>query len=77
MVAPRASGVPAEPRPIAPKPGGRIDAANALAETVTIGDVTLLRDGGGTSVPVLPALPSLGAADSGKVPGGSPPPKAM
>ncbi|MFN0251815.1 MAG: PEGA domain-containing protein [Kofleriaceae bacterium] len=41
----RPADVKAEPRPRPPAPGGRIDAVNALAECVVIGDVsTLTRD---------------------------------
>ena len=38
-VAPRPADVPAEPRPVPPAPAGRIDANNALAECVAIGEV--------------------------------------
>lgn len=41
----RPAEIPTEPRPKPPTPGGRIDAINALAECVVIGDVsTLSRD---------------------------------
>jgi hypothetical protein len=43
-VAPRPATIPAQPRPVPPLPGGRIDATNALAECVAIGDVAALRD---------------------------------
>src|SRR6185295_15643838 len=39
---PRAAEVPAEPRPVPPPVQGRIDAVNALAECVAIGDVAAL-----------------------------------
>ncbi|MDB4955043.1 MAG: Heat shock protein Hsp70 family protein [Myxococcales bacterium] len=69
-VPPRPSAIPATPRPVAPAPGGRIDANNALAECVMIGDASELRDGGGTrsaggTIPpkasqkfVVPAIPT-------------------
>ncbi len=38
-VAPRPATIPASPRPTPPAPSGRVDAANALAECVAIGDV--------------------------------------
>lgn len=41
-IAPRAADVPAEPRPTPPAPGGRVDAVNALAECVVIGDLSML-----------------------------------
>ncbi len=68
-VAPRPAEVPAEPRPVAPAPGGRIDAANALAQTVAIGDVSQLRD---TAPPTLPAL--AGPGESGRMRTASTPP---
>jgi hypothetical protein len=43
-VPPRPADVPPEPRPQVPAIGGRIDAANSLAECVVIGDATMLRD---------------------------------
>jgi len=39
-VPPRPAEIPAEPRAVPPSPGGRIDAANALAECVLIGDAS-------------------------------------
>jgi hypothetical protein len=64
-VPPRAATVPAEPRPVPPAPGGRIDAANALAECVMIGDVSGLREGSGkVAAPakgqkfVIPSIPN-------------------
>jgi len=41
-VPPRPAQVPAEPRPKVPTPAGRIDANNALAECVAIGDIDAL-----------------------------------
>jgi hypothetical protein len=41
-VAPRPADLPAAPRPKPPAPAGRIDAVNALAECVVIGDVSKL-----------------------------------
>ncbi len=41
-VAPRPAELPASPRPTPPAPAGRIDAVNALAECVLIGDVAAL-----------------------------------
>lgn len=38
-VPPRAAEIPAEPRPVVPAPSGRIDANNALAQVVVIGDI--------------------------------------
>lgn len=58
-VPPRPANIPAEPRPTPPPPGGRIDASNALAECVVIGDVALLRDTAG-------APRAVGDAGSGK-----------
>jgi hypothetical protein len=74
-VPPRPASVPAEPRPVVPPTGGRIDAANALAECVVIGDPASLRDtasapkpigdpgSGGKPAPkfVVPSIPSVGA----------------
>ncbi|MEO6774219.1 MAG: PEGA domain-containing protein [Kofleriaceae bacterium] len=68
-VAPRAGDVPAEPRPTPPRVGGRIDAANALAECVAIGDLadwTIATAPSKTSEAssgkfVIPAIPQLGA----------------
>src|SRR5215813_5481191 len=47
---PRPAAIPDEPRPVPPPVQGRIDAVNALAECVAIGDVSVLG-------PPLPALP--------------------
>ena len=69
---PRKSNAPAEPRPKPPAIVGRIDAANALAETIAIGDVASLRDASGDAnqsggllkagqkfvVPSVPTIPS-------------------
>jgi len=41
-VPPRPAAIPAEPRPVPPPAQGRIDAVNALAECVAIGDVSVL-----------------------------------
>jgi hypothetical protein len=41
-VPPRPADIPAEPRPVPPPVQGRIDAVNALAECVAIGDVAVL-----------------------------------
>jgi hypothetical protein len=41
-VPPRPAQIPAEPRPVPPPVQGRIDAVNALAECVAIGDTTVL-----------------------------------
>ncbi|HEX7837163.1 MAG TPA: hypothetical protein VF469_06845, partial [Kofleriaceae bacterium] len=41
-VPPRPAQIPAEPRPVPPPVQGRIDAVNALAECVAIGDTTAL-----------------------------------
>ncbi len=43
-VPPRAANVPAAPRPVPPPASGRIDATNALAECVAIGDLDGLED---------------------------------
>jgi hypothetical protein len=64
-IAPRPADVPAEPRPVPPAIGGRIDAANALAESVAIGDVSALKEVE-NSLPkagqkfVVPTIPDLG-----------------
>jgi len=71
-VPPRKSDAPAEPRPKPPAIVGRIDAANALAETIAIGDVAAMRDATGDPnqsggllkagqkfvVPSVPSIPS-------------------
>ena len=63
-VPPRPAAIPAEPRPKLPTPGGRIDAVNALAECVVIGDVsTLSRDSDLGTIP-----PPMGRNPSGAVP---------
>jgi hypothetical protein len=41
-VPPRPAEIPPQPRPVPPAPSGRIDATNALAECVAIGDVGAL-----------------------------------
>lgn len=43
-VGPRPATIPDSPRPVPPAPSGRIDATNALAECVVIGDVSSLRE---------------------------------
>lgn len=63
-VPPRAAEIPAEPRSKPPTPGGRIDAVNALAECVLIGDVsTLSRDSDLGTIP-----PPTGTTPSGPTP---------
>ena len=63
-VPPRPADLPATPRPKLPAPGGRIDAVNALAECVVIGDVsTLSRDSDLGTIP-----PPMGRNPSGSVP---------
>jgi hypothetical protein len=64
-VAPRSAAVPAEPRPTVPAVGGRIDAANALAECVAIGDVGSLKEAAPPAgMPpgkfVIPTIPQVG-----------------
>jgi len=65
-IPPRAGEVPAEPRPTVPPTGGRIDAANALAECVAIGDLAIWRDAtapkGDSAKFVIPTIPQVGAA---------------
>jgi hypothetical protein len=69
-VAPRASEAPAAPRPTPPPIGGRIDASNALAECVAIGDLagwTAAAIPGKTGDAssgkfVIPAIPQMGSA---------------
>ncbi len=86
-VAPRPAEIPAEPRPNPPTPTGRIDAVNALAECVVIGDLSTLtsddgpRPGPKFSVPSIP--PVAGRPKSPSIPGPPPvlrqpsPPSAM
>jgi PEGA domain-containing protein len=79
-VPPRPADIPAEPRPVPPPLQGRIDAVNALAECVAIGDVAALG-------PPLPALtvppPKTGpkfvmpAVPSGRSAPGTSPPGAL
>ncbi len=62
-VPPRQGNVPASPRPTPPAVGGRIDAANALAECVAIGDASKLEDAGPPKAGpkfVVPSIPALG-----------------
>ncbi len=83
---PRPAVIPAEPRPVPPTPSGRIDAANALAECIVIGDVSTLREtatmprGLGSSANdrsgakfVVPAIPAIGAPRA-KTPSAAPAP---
>ncbi|MEO8845088.1 MAG: PEGA domain-containing protein [Kofleriaceae bacterium] len=73
-VAPRSPGadVPAQPRPTPPPIGGRIDAANALAETVALGEVAAWREGAAPKPAsdspsnkfVIPTIPQVGAPRS-------------
>jgi hypothetical protein len=72
-VAPRPAAVPAEPRPIPPVPNGRIDAANALAECVVIGDPTVLVATANAPRSAMPGVPSIPAAPRGKTPSAAPP----
>src|SRR5262245_41966855 len=53
-VPPRPTAIPTEPRPVPPPVQGRIDAINALAECVAIGDVAAL----GPPLPPLPPAPA-------------------
>lgn len=63
-VAPRPAGIPAEPRPKPPAPAGRVDAVNALAECVAIGDLsTLVGDEPAKGIApkfVVPSIPPMG-----------------
>ena len=70
-VPPRPTTLPPEPRPVVPTVGGRIDAANALAECVVIGDIANLVDtassprsindgGSGKSKFIVPSIPAVG-----------------
>ncbi len=65
---PRDADVPAAPRPTPPPIGGRIDASNALAECVVIGDPLGFRDAtpkltsdSPSSKFVIPTIPQMGA----------------
>lgn len=78
-VPPRPSEIPAEPRPVPPPIQGRIDAVNALAECVAIGDTSVLG-------PPLPAAPPKAAPRSAppttppavrSTPGALPPPAEL
>ncbi len=66
-VPPRPADIPATPRPVVPAASGRIDAANALAECVVIGDPTTLKETAttprafGDGKFVVPAIPAVGA----------------
>ncbi|MBA3462090.1 MAG: PEGA domain-containing protein [Deltaproteobacteria bacterium] len=77
-VAPRPADIPAEPRPTPPTPGGRVDAVNALAECVVIGDITTLSgDDGPPRIPnpkfVVPSIPAMGPGARPKSPSGAVP----
>jgi hypothetical protein len=80
-VSPRPAEVPAEPRPVPPPVQGRIDAINALAECVAIGDTGVLappavsppiatppKAGPRFVVPAVPPASGLGAARSSATP---------
>jgi hypothetical protein len=81
-VPPRPATIPAEPRPVVPPVGGRIDAANALAECIVIGDPSTLRDtaaskSGGAkpfAVPAIPARPNTPSTPPRDKPPTVPPP---
>ena len=64
-VSPRPAQLPAAPRPVPPPTSGRIDAANALAECVSIGDLGTLREGSPPLKPgqkfAMPSIPGAGA----------------
>ncbi len=80
-VAPRPAAIPAEPRPVPPAPSGRIDATNALAECVVIGDPAVLRETAGPrahsdSKFTVPAIPPAGSPRP-KTPSAAPPPPAV
>ncbi len=72
-VAPRPAQLPAEPRATPPAPTGRVDAFNALAECVVIGDLSTLtsddgpRPGAKFTVPSIP--PVAGRPKSPSIPG--------
>src|SRR5262249_10234948 len=73
---PRPAAIPDEPRPMPPPVQGRIDAVNALAECIAIGDVSAL----GPPLPGLPPPPARGGSRSSlppiagrSAPGTSPP----
>lgn len=78
-VPPRPATIPATPRPVVPAVGGRIDAANALAECVVIGDPASLRDtaaskSGGVKPFAVPAIPSRPGTPSTPPPSATTPP---
>jgi hypothetical protein len=66
-VHPRPAEIPPTPRPVVPTPSGRIDAANALAECVVIGDPSTLKETatsprtGADLRFVVPSIPAVGA----------------
>lgn len=80
-ISPRPAEIPATPRPVPPAPSGRIDAANALAECVVIGDPATLRETAGPprAMPegkfVVPAIPAA-FAPRPKTPSTAPEPTA-
>lgn len=77
-VAPRPADIPASPRPTPPPVGGRIDAANALAECIAIGDASKLEDAGPPKAGpkfVVPSIPALGGPARPKTP--STPPEGI
>ena len=77
-VAPRPAEIPASPRPTPPPIGGRIDAANALAECVAIGDPSKLEDAGPPKAGpkfIVPSIPALGGPARPKTP--STPPEGI
>ncbi|MGN6105127.1 MAG: hypothetical protein ACTHU0_08485, partial [Kofleriaceae bacterium] len=73
-VPPRPVELPAAPRAVAPAPSGRIDAANALAECVAIGDLDALEvvDKGAAAKPgpkfVVPTIPPVAGAQRPRSP---------
>ena len=74
-IGPRPAEVPPEPRPTPPEPSGRIDAANALAECVVVGDTSRLR-GGRSEILGVPVVQLDGTAKDGPAPKDGLPPKA-
>ncbi|HEY5952127.1 MAG TPA: hypothetical protein VIV40_41805, partial [Kofleriaceae bacterium] len=73
-VPPRPAQIPGEPRAVPPTPGGRIDAANSLAECVVIGDPSLLvvtanapRSAMGDKF-MVPSIPAVGGAPRPRTP---------
>ena len=73
----RPATIPATPRPALPALGGRIDAANARAESIAIGDLATLRDAGTTTGSQAPgpgkfAIPSIPTVGRPKTPSTAP-----